>query len=195
MDEGFAYAYTLSGHEYVASDDLEKALICFRNAIRMDDRHYNAWYGLGLVYYRQEKFSMAEYHFRRALQINGVSSVLYCYMGMVLHAKGDLEQALEMLHLAITIGATSNALAKFKKASVLFSMGRLDEALEEVQRLLESGPKEASSYFLIGQIYKELGKVELAMVAFSTALDLSETKNQNHIKSQIEDLFAPDINH
>ena len=39
-------------------------------AIRTDRRHYNAWYGLGSIYHRQEKYDMAEYHFRRALSIN-----------------------------------------------------------------------------------------------------------------------------
>ena len=50
-----SYAYTLSGHEYSANDDFEKAMACYRSAIRIDERHYNAWYGLGNIYYRQEK--------------------------------------------------------------------------------------------------------------------------------------------
>jgi anaphase-promoting complex subunit 3 len=83
LDTTFTYAYTLCGHEYMASDDLDKALVLFRNAMRMDERHYNAWYGLGMIYYRQEKYELAEYHFRRAITINNTSSVLYCYLGMV----------------------------------------------------------------------------------------------------------------
>lgn len=98
LDSTYAYAHTLSGHEYVANDDLDKALSCFREAIVQDPRHYNAWYfhafqdccceivsryGIGMIYYRQEKYSMAEYHFKRALQINPRNSVLQCYLGMV----------------------------------------------------------------------------------------------------------------
>ena len=55
LDPGFAYASTLSGHELVANEDFEKAIGCFRDAIRANSRHYNAWYGLGSIYYRQEK--------------------------------------------------------------------------------------------------------------------------------------------
>jgi anaphase-promoting complex subunit 3 len=47
VDGSFAYGHTLCGHEYVASDDLEKALACFRTAVRIDPRHYNAWFGIG----------------------------------------------------------------------------------------------------------------------------------------------------
>lgn len=44
-------------------------------------------YGLGIIYYRQEKYALAEYHFTRALSINGQSSVLHCYLGMVLQVR------------------------------------------------------------------------------------------------------------
>lgn len=45
VDPGFAYAYTLLGHEFVLTEELDRALACFRNAIRVNNRHYNAWYG------------------------------------------------------------------------------------------------------------------------------------------------------
>lgn len=90
LDPHFSYAHTLCGHEYVANEDLEKGVSNFRHAIRCDERHYNAWYGLGSVYYRQERLDLAEYHFRRATSINKMSSVLQCYMGMVLHAQNNM---------------------------------------------------------------------------------------------------------
>ena len=43
VDPSFAYAYTLLGHEFVLTEELDKALSCFRNAIRVNTRHYNAW--------------------------------------------------------------------------------------------------------------------------------------------------------
>ena len=43
LQPDFAYAYTLSGHEYSANDDFEKAMACYRSAIRIDERHYHAW--------------------------------------------------------------------------------------------------------------------------------------------------------
>lgn len=46
MDPAFAYAYTLLGHEFVLTEELDRALACFRNAIRVNNRHYNAWYDM-----------------------------------------------------------------------------------------------------------------------------------------------------
>ena len=58
---GEPYAHTLAGHEHLANEDFDRALDSYRAAIRADERHYNAWYGLGYVYYRQEKYDLAEY--------------------------------------------------------------------------------------------------------------------------------------
>lgn len=71
---------------YSALEDYENSIKLYRSALQVDERHYNAWYGLGVVYLRQEKFEFAEHHFRRAFQINPCSSVLMCYLGMALHA-------------------------------------------------------------------------------------------------------------
>jgi anaphase-promoting complex subunit 3 len=67
-------------------EDYENGIKCYMSALQVDERHYNAWYGLGVVYLRQEKFEFAEHHFRFAYRINPMSSVLLCYLGMALHS-------------------------------------------------------------------------------------------------------------
>jgi len=44
LDPSFTYAYTLAGHEYFGNEDFDKGLQCYRQAMRLDPRHYNAWY-------------------------------------------------------------------------------------------------------------------------------------------------------
>lgn len=87
VDPWFAYAHTLSGHEHVFNENLDKAMMCFRDALKIDNRHYNAWYGMGSIFFRQERMELAEYHFRKAADINKRSAVLQCYLGIVLHAQ------------------------------------------------------------------------------------------------------------
>ena len=57
-------------------------------------------YGVGQIYFRQEKYEMAEYHFRRSLLINQRSSVLRCYVGVALHKIGRPQDALEQLQVS-----------------------------------------------------------------------------------------------
>ncbi|KAK3253653.1 Cell division cycle protein 27 [Cymbomonas tetramitiformis] len=192
LDSNFAYAHTLCGHEYFANEDFEKGLVCFRNAIKIDERHYNAWYGLGTIYYRQEKYVNAEYHFGRALKINTRSSVLHCYRGMALHALNRNSEALDCLQAAIRLD-WKNPLAKFEKASVLLSEERYEEALAELEILKDFAPREASVFFLMGKIYKKLDRTKQAMLNFSTALDLKPASSDvNLIKSAIEKLQMPE---
>lgn len=57
-------------------------------------------YGLGMIYYKQEKFNLAEIHFKKALSINPQSSVLLCHIGVVsgpLHSLFQLTQSVRAL--------------------------------------------------------------------------------------------------
>lgn len=99
LDPSCAYAYTLSGHESI-DDDLDKAVTFFQSALRVDPRHYNAWYGrilsqisqtsdpsfrygLGTCYLRMSKIRLAEYHYRKAAEIHPNNAVLWGCVGMV----------------------------------------------------------------------------------------------------------------
>lgn len=73
-------------YRYVALEYFENGIKSYQSALRIDDRHYNAWYGLGMIYLRQEKFEFSEHHFRMAFHINPRSSVILCYLGTALHA-------------------------------------------------------------------------------------------------------------
>ena len=52
LDPNMAYAYTLAGHELVSNEDYEKAKNYFKMALNVDQRHYNAWWGLGNIAYK-----------------------------------------------------------------------------------------------------------------------------------------------
>jgi tetratricopeptide (TPR) repeat protein len=67
----------------VASPSACDGKCCFRLGPRRlaSADHVVGRYGLGTIYYRQEKYELAEYHFTRALSINRQSSVLHCYLG------------------------------------------------------------------------------------------------------------------
>ncbi|KAJ7557247.1 hypothetical protein O6H91_05G118700 [Diphasiastrum complanatum] len=192
LDSRFTYAHTLCGHECVAMEDFEEGLTCYRNAIRMDARHYNAWYGIGTIYFRQEKYELAEYHFRRALSINSRSSVLHCYLGMALHALKKNTEALQLMERAISADP-KNPLPKYQKANILMSEENYQDALEVLEQLKEVAPRESSVYFLMGKIYKRLDQPECAIYNFCIALDLKPSAaDVNLIKTAIEKLHVPD---
>jgi anaphase-promoting complex subunit 3 len=191
LDPSFTYTHTLSGYEYMANEDFEKAMACFRNGIRSDERHYNAWYGMGAIYHRQEKYDLAEYHFQRAVQINPQSSVLRCNLGMSQYSNGKPMLALQTLSEAFRLDPR-NPQARFQRATIYLSLGRSEEALEELEKVRDAAPREATVHFVMGKVLKRLGRPEQAMRCFLTALDLDPKDNQL-IKTAMDKLEEPDI--
>lgn len=191
VDPDFTYAYALLGYELVAIEEVDKGLASFRNAILVDPRHYNAWYGAGMIYYKQQQFYLAEMHFKRALSINPQSSVLLCHVAVVQHALKKTEQSLETLNTAITM-EPRNPLCKFHRASIYFSLHSYQEALKELDELKQMVPKESLVYFLCGKVHKKLGNTHLALMNFSWAMDLDPKGANNQIKESIDKRGSPE---
>lgn len=83
------------------------------------------------------------------------------------------DQAIQTLMEAIKLDP-KNPLCKFHHASMNFKIGKLHEALEELEELKQLVPKESVVYYLIGKIHKQLGNIDLALMHFSWATDLGK---------------------
>lgn len=186
VDPSAPYPYTLQAHEYVANDSYEHAQDSYRLALKADKLHYNAWYGLGMVFLRLGNTNMAEVHFRRAAAINPINVVLICCIGMVLEKRGQNEDALAQYSRA-TAMQPSSAMSRYKRARLLVKLRRFDEALRELRVLATLATDEASVFFLLGQVYKLLGEKEDAVKAFTVALNL-DPKGSQMIEEALESL-------
>jgi anaphase-promoting complex subunit 3 len=121
-----AYAYTLCGHESL-DEDLGSAMRYFERALRVDGgRHYNAWYGLGTCYLRMGKVRTAEYHFRRAVGVNGGSAVLLGCVGLAVERRGGVEEALGWFERAVEVSEGRNALVRFRRAKIYVKLRRYE---------------------------------------------------------------------
>lgn len=185
VDPDFAYSYTLLGHELVITEELDKAMSCFRTAILKDPRHYNAWYGIGSIYSKQERFSLAEFHYKHALEINPQSSVIMVHIGAMQFNLNKTQQALQTLDAAIALDP-KNPLPKFHRGSIYFQCGRYKEALVELEQLKQIVPKESVVFYIIGKIHKKLGNVDLALMNFSWATDLDPKGANNQVKDAFD---------
>lgn len=189
MDPEFPYSYTLLGHELVVTEELEKALGCYRKSILKDPRHYNAWFGIGTIYSKQERFQLAEIHYRHALKINRKNSVIHVHIGVMQFYLNKPEQAIQTLTEAIKLDP-KNPLCKFHRASMNFHIGKLTEALSELEELKQIVPKESVVYYHIGKIHKQLGNIDLALMHFSWATDLGKKINFPSILNFLNFLFS-----
>ncbi|RDL34341.1 Uncharacterized protein BP5553_07469 [Venustampulla echinocandica] len=190
LNPKFAYAFTLQGHEHVANEEYDKALISYRQGMAADKRHYNAWYGVGRVYEKLGNYDKAFAHFSSASVINPTNAVLICCIGTVLEKQKQPRQALAYFSQATEL-APRSALTRFKKARALMATGDLEAALKELMILKDLAPDEAMVHFLLGRLYKSLREKGAAVRHFTIALNLDPKASQN-IKEAIESLEDDD---
>mmetsp|Transcript_834 Transcript_834/g.2434 ORF Transcript_834/g.2434 Transcript_834/m.2434 type:complete len:138 (+) Transcript_834:603-1016(+) len=121
-------------------EDFESALTAYRKALALNGRHYTAWYGIGHVYLKQEKYGLAEQHFRVALSLHPESSSLCYHLGCCLTLQGRKEEGLEILNDAVRLDP-SNPIARFERAKILTGLNQLREAYEDLSILVDELPK------------------------------------------------------
>ncbi|KHJ32446.1 putative 20s cyclosome subunit (nuc2 cdc27) protein [Erysiphe necator] len=192
LNPKFAYAFTLQGHEHVANEEYDKALVSYRFGMAADKRHYNAWYGVGRVYEKLGKYDKAFVHFSAATAINPTNAVLICCIGTVLEKQKKPRQALQYFTRATEL-APRSALTRFKKARTLMSIAEYEKAQAELMILKNIAPEEAMVHFLLGKLYKCLKEKGLAVRHFTIALNL-DPKASQQIKEAIESLEYEDEN-
>ena len=79
--------------------------------------HRSSRYWLGTIYFRQEKYESAQYHYRQAIEINPGSALLYCHYAMALVRRGarlrwrrdPLEDLIEDQHPTRTMATVAGA--------------------------------------------------------------------------------------
>lgn len=202
-----AYAHTLCGHEFLSKENFDAALACYREALQIDERHYNALYGIGQVFLKQEKYSLAQQHFRSAVAINPRNSILHYHFGVSLAAgvslhpeepeddsgamgsglgsRQTLIRALGELETAANLDL-QNPVPRFERAKIWVSMGQLPEARAQLEELRDSLPKEAEVHFELSRVCHRMGDRKSALQALSVAIDI-EPKERKY-KKAIESL-------
>ncbi|KAJ2251710.1 anaphase-promoting complex subunit cdc27 [Coemansia sp. RSA 455] len=202
---GLAYAHTLVGHENVANDELDRAQQAFRTAIRIDARHYNAWYGMGMVYLRLGKLDLAEYHFKRALALNAQNPLLLQSAGALFEARADYPHALEVyerVERLLNRGQTDAMgselrvhhamnFVMFKRARVLVVLERFADAALVLEQLLSRCPREFNVPFLLGQTYTKLRRYREAAACLTRSLDIAP-ENGHSVREAFDALYMED---
>lgn len=102
------------------------------------------------------KFRMAEYHFRKAVEINPSNAMLVCCVGTVLEKLDKKKEALEMYERACLLAPTSPAV-RFKRVRMLMELRHFDSALRDLMLVRDMAPDEFNVHYLLGKLYGAMG--------------------------------------
>lgn len=195
VDPTHSYAHSLEGYECLALDQRSEAESAFREAIRQDIRHYNAYSGLGELWYRKENDDKARNYYQAALDINPTPALMNRY-AMTYHrdnATGEqLQQAL--LHYEAAIQrAPTNFTAQHQRAALLVRLRKYDAALDALEKLKEQCPEEAMVYITMAHCLSRCGQGTRAVPLYHRAMDL-DPRRATFIKGCLEKLAQGGLN-
>ncbi|PLW31924.1 hypothetical protein PCANC_19175 [Puccinia coronata f. sp. avenae] len=188
LRKGCSYGYTLSGHESLMLAEYARSLVFFRESIRRNLRaNYNAFFGLGECFFKQDRFCLALFFFNHAHKINPYNPLILAAVAKVYQAVGDLNPALHFFSQAVHVAHSSVASVRFSRAKILFELGEFEESKTELEKLVDMVPTEFNVQFLLGMIYMQLGQKNLAIKQLTFSIEL-DPKAIHVIKKLLEQL-------
>ncbi|MBV9868536.1 MAG: tetratricopeptide repeat protein [Abitibacteriaceae bacterium] len=127
----------------------QEAMECLQEALKLDPEYEEAHYNLGCEYKLQNKYELAEYHLRRAIEIDPHYAVAYAELGVVLY---------------------SEALARLRRDES--DDGLRAEAKQVLLKSIELKPDYGWSRLYLAELMWHLGKGKAAEEHFQAAVTI-----------------------
>ncbi|MGH9840477.1 MAG: tetratricopeptide repeat protein [Blastocatellia bacterium] len=134
-----ASAHYNLGLLYQQRGELHDAADSFTRAIEIDPSEVDAHYQLGRIMREQGRYSDAIRHFEKVVQLEPVHSQheVWREIAQVYYAAGQYQDALEMIEQFLD-KRPSDAQGRYWRGMTLNSMGRIGEAIQEMQNCVET---------------------------------------------------------
>jgi tetratricopeptide (TPR) repeat protein len=130
----------------------------------------NAWFMLGAIYERQNKFEQAEQEFRKVLQQNPNNAPALNYYGYMLADRGvRLDQATSLIEKAVRRDPNNGAYLD-SLGWAYYKQDRLAEAEEYLRKAVDRDSHDPTILGHLGDVYLKLGQNERAAETLERAL-------------------------
>ncbi len=126
--EGLNYDLDPSTHE--------RALHAYRQAIKLDPSHENAFINLGILYYRRRNYNQAERSYKKALEINPSNPVTLFQLGLVSEENNHKKKAFDYYERALS-KKYSFPEAHYQLAGLAEKLNHLEKAIIHWKAYLE----------------------------------------------------------
>jgi tetratricopeptide (TPR) repeat protein len=150
-----------SGAEAFAKGDYDTAVARFSIALEYQPRFVEAWVNLGLVELARGDVEAAERRFRHAVAIDGDAAAAYLGLGLVLERRGEPLAAEAMYRRALAIDPGMPE-PRANLARLLAGRGALDEARDQLKRLIEVRADDPAGWLALAEVLWRLDRDEEA---------------------------------
>ncbi len=174
FSDDFRYPFLL-GLNYIYQKKDNHAIGWLFKALDINSNSADIWVNIGIIYDRENKADSAEFAYKNALGIDinhALANNNYAYSLATLGK--DLRKALEMSQIAIQ-KEPSNSAYLDTYGWVLFKLKQYDTAIENILKSIKVGGAGPEVYEHLGDIYKDIGKIDDAKRAYEVGVKLYPT--------------------
>ena len=171
-----AIGYTEGGHAAgMGGEAANRAKAYALKALELDSTLADAHVVLATRYlYTEWDFAKAEYHLKRAMELNHNSSTAYTHYGWFLTLSGNLDGATKAMRKAIEIDPTDPLMQGYLGWLYLW-MGHNEEAIPEADKTLQIDPSYTMAYYVKGSALAEIGKYTEAIETHNKGLAIDSS--------------------
>ena len=123
------------GRIYEFRNETDRAVTQFQKTIELDAGYAEAYFGLAAMYLKSGDYTKAEAAAKQALQLSGGRPVIAGFLGGIYAQTGNDAEAYRILQDLEAPPVSNDKL--YAQAIILHNQGRLDEALDILEKLLE----------------------------------------------------------
>jgi|GEM_PF-2310428 len=184
------------GQEALKAKKLDQAVASFNQAIALDDKLHEAYFGRAVAYLAAGKLAQAYADVTKAITLDGSQPHYYCFRGQLVTGSNHpkrLEMALADFSTAIQKKA--DYVEAYVLRSRLLSMaGQFPLALADCDRALQLAPKDLSLYDLRARVYLVGYHDPLAAIReYTKAIELAPSNGLGYLARAEVCLAAGDL--
>jgi len=172
----------LLGEAYEARENYERALVEYREALRLNPRAPGLHYSIGHAYWQMKRFQEAIPEMEKELALNPYHPSANYVLGHIYLYQRQVERAVPYLQVAVE--AEPNFVEARKQwGKALSLLDHNQKALDELKLAAAADPEDDSVHYLLAGVYKKMGledKARQELVIF----DQLRRKKHIHDKPQ-----------
>lgn len=163
--------YDHMGAWYMAASDFKKAKESFKKALLIDKKRGETYFNLGNACLMLDQLSECIESYNRAVSAGFDHAELQFYLALAYEEKQDFEMAIRHLGRA-AIKDPSEPEYRVKKAQLQIRVGRLEDAEETAEELIQTCPELFDGYHLRTVLFQQRGERQKAINSAREASEL-----------------------
>ena len=153
--------------------NIDEAIKCFVKSLSLDTQYYLAWNALGLAHSLKGNLEESAKAYQKCLEIYPEFTEAHNNLGTIYQELNQLDKAEAEFQKALKDAAyPTRELPYFNLARLYFVQDRLDLALDNAQKAVQTKPRLAMAHNLMGMILERQDKLADALAAYQQAVKI-----------------------